>query len=40
MNNFTSDIDYSSYDFYVLTLEPNDGDPAPADHIVEGAVMK
>lgn len=32
---FTSDIDYRSYDFYVLTLEPDDGDPAPADHILE-----
>ncbi len=38
-NNFTSDIDYRSYDFYVLTLEPNDGDPEPADHIFEGEVV-
>lgn len=37
-NSFTSDIDYESYDFYVLTLEPNDGDPAPADHILEGNI--
>ena len=39
LNVFESDIDYSSYDFYVLTLEPNDGDPAPADHIFEGEVV-
>jgi len=38
-NDFTSSVDYSSYDFYVLTLEPNDGDPAPADHIFEGEVF-
>jgi len=37
-NIFTSDVDYSSYDFYVLTLEPNDGNPDPADHIIEGVV--
>jgi len=24
------------WDFYVLTLEPDDGNPAPAKHIVEG----
>ncbi len=35
VNEFMSDTDYSSYDFYVLTLEPNDGDDAPADHIFE-----
>lgn len=35
INHFTSSTDYSSYDFYVLTLEPNDGDEAPADHIFE-----
>lgn len=38
VNDFTSTIDYTNYDFYVLTLEPNDGDPAPADHILEGNV--
>ncbi len=38
-NNFSSDIDYTDYDFYVLTLEPNDGNPAPADHIVEWDVV-
>ena len=39
INHFESDIDYRSYDFYVLTLEPNDGNPAPADHIFEGTVV-
>jgi len=35
-NNFTSNTDYSDYDQYVLTIEPNDGNPAPADHVLEG----
>lgn len=39
VNEILSSVDYSDYDFYVLTLEPNDDDPAPADHIVEGDVM-
>lgn len=39
-NSFESDVDYTSYDQYVLTIEPNDGDPAPADHIVEGVMTK
>jgi len=39
INDITSSIDYSEYDFYVLTLEPNDGDDAPADHILEGDVV-
>ena len=34
---FNSSIDYREYDFYVLTLEPNDGNDAPADHILEWA---
>lgn len=38
-NIFSSDIDYSSYDFYVLTLEPNDGNPDPAAHIFEWDVV-
>jgi len=37
-DNFESSLDYSEYDFYVLTLEPNDWDDAPADHILEGDV--
>lgn len=37
-NEYTSNVDHVSdgYDFYVLTLEPDDGDPEPAKHIVEG----
>jgi len=39
-NIFALDQDMTSYSRYVLTLEPNDGDPAPADHIVEGDMKK
>ena len=39
LNHFESSTDFRSYDFYVLTLEPNDWDPAPADHIFEGTVL-
>lgn len=35
-NQFTSDINYLDHTRYVLTLEPDDGDPAPAEHILEG----
>lgn len=35
-NIYSSQKDLSKYNLYVLTLEPNDGDPAPAKHIVEG----
>ncbi len=38
-DTFESSTDYSAYDFYVLTLEPNDGNPAPAEHIFEGKVI-
>lgn len=38
-NLYKSNKNYTSYDLYVLTLEPDDGDPAPAKHILEG-VMK
>lgn len=38
VNTFESDVDYSAYSKYVLTLEPNDGDPAPAKHIAEGII--
>lgn len=36
----TRSIDWNHTDHiqYVLTLEPNDNDPAPADHIIEGDV--
>ena len=40
VNLFTSDVDLTDHDFYVLTLEPDDGDPAPAAHIVEGELSK
>ncbi len=40
VDTYTSSTDFSDHDFYVLTLEPNDGDPAPADHIVEGALVQ
>lgn len=39
-NAYRSDQDLTSYDFYVLTIEPNDGDPAPADHILEGTMVE
>jgi hypothetical protein len=39
-NNFLAEGDLTDHDFYVLTLEPNDGDPAPADHILEGTLSK
>lgn len=40
-NSFTSTIDYiaSGHLRYVLTLEPNDNDPAPDVHIVEGDML-
>jgi len=34
---YTSDEDKSAYRGVVVTLEPEDGDPAPADHVVEGS---
>lgn len=36
INEYSSDKDLTAYDMYVLTIEPNDGDPAPAEHVVEG----
>ncbi|MBT5808281.1 anti-sigma factor [Candidatus Uhrbacteria bacterium] len=36
VNTFSVYQDLSDHDFYVLTLEPDDGDPAPAEHILEG----
>jgi len=40
-NIFVGDTDQTDYARYVLTLEPDDGDPAPAkDHIVEGDLKK
>ena len=37
-NSYSSAQDLTEYDFYVLTLEPDDGDPAPAEHVVEGTM--
>ncbi len=39
-NNFTSSENLLDHDFYVLTLEPDDGNPEPADHILEGTMIK
>ncbi|MDP7476900.1 MAG: anti-sigma factor, partial [Candidatus Peribacteraceae bacterium] len=33
---FESDVDYTGYLNVVITLEPDDGDPSPAGHMVEG----
>ncbi len=35
-NTFSADVDYTSYTKYIVTLEPDDGDPAPAAHVAEG----
>jgi len=40
VNKFKSSQNLLDHDFYVLTLEPNDGNPAPADHILEGTMIK
>ena len=34
---FRSEKDYADYKLVVITLEPDDGDPAPAAHILEGS---
>jgi uncharacterized protein YxeA len=39
-NVYTSGENLIDHDFYVLTLEPDDGDPAPAKHILEGTLNK
>lgn len=36
VNDRMSSEDYLDFNHYVLTLEPNDNDPAPAEHIFEG----
>ena len=38
-NTFSADADLTDHDFYVLTIEPDDGDPAPAEHIIEGTMV-
>ncbi|MFC1656024.1 hypothetical protein ACFL3C_04085 [Patescibacteria group bacterium] len=40
VNRFSAEGDLTDHTFYVLTLEPNDGDPAPAGHILEGTLAK
>ena len=40
VNTFVSNADLTDHDFYVLTLEPDDGDPAPAEHILEGTMIR
>ncbi len=39
-NVFEAEEDLTDYNLYVLTLEPDDGDPAPAEHILEGTMIK
>jgi hypothetical protein len=36
INKFSDERDLSDHVQYVLTLEPDDGNPAPAKHILEG----
>jgi len=38
LNTFNSKEDLTDHEQYVLTLEPDDGDPAPADHVLEGTM--
>ena len=38
-NSYNSETDLTDNDLYVLTLEPDDGDPAPAEHILEGRML-
>lgn len=38
VNDRTSDFNLDNHTKYVLTLEPNDDDPAPADHIFDGEI--
>jgi len=39
MNFYSASSDLTDHDFYVLTIEPDDGDPAPAGHILEGTMI-
>ncbi len=34
---YTAQEDKSDFSSVVITLEPEDGDPAPADHVIEGS---
>lgn len=40
VNGYSSGKDLINYSFYVLTLEPDDGNPRPAVHILEGPMEK
>lgn len=35
---YQSKQNFSSYDFFVLTLEPDDGNNTPAEHLLEGLI--
>lgn len=39
VNTYESATDNTDHINYVLTLEPDDGDPAPAEHILEGTMI-
>jgi len=39
-NIYNSNQDLTDHDLYILTIEPDDGDPAPADHIAEGILVR
>ena len=38
INRYASEKDLTDHTFYVLTLEPDDGNPAPAEHVLEGTL--
>ncbi|MAG19829.1 hypothetical protein CL618_00135 [archaeon] len=38
VNMYASGKDLTDHTFYVLTIEPDDGDPAPAGHVLEGTM--
>jgi len=40
MNFYSTSIDLTDHTQYILTLEPDDGDPAPADHVLEGSFFQ
>lgn len=39
-NLYSSGQNLRDHDFYVLTIEPNDGDSAPAGHVLEGTMKR
>lgn len=40
VNKFSSKEDLAGYELYVTTLEPDDNDPKPAEHVMEGEFSK